>query len=352
MERRIKGLIGVLVSLLVLSAAAIAEPLKIGAILPLSGRGAGMGVSIKNGMLMAYQSLPAETRALVDLHFEDDAAESRQTVSAVQRFIAEGNVDLLVTAFSNAGNVAMPLTEKAKLPLISLAYDRGISDSKASTFTFFIDVKDLAAAAVAEAARRGYRRVAVVSTLHEGNLAMREQLVKAAQGKIKFPVLDEVQIADTDLNTHALRIKRGPAVDGVAVLMHASHLGLFVKTLRANGVRLPLFTLGNFEDRNVRDVAGASLRGQWYSATEYSAWFLPAYRKQFPKDSTYGAAYGYDLVLLLGQAALTGARRISLPAYLQSAEVSGGAFPKCTADGRNGFHFPVGIKVVGADGIE
>ena len=327
------------------------RPLQLGVILPLSGKAASVGFSIRNGMEMAYQNLPEQTRSKLVLKFDDDAADSKQTVAAVQRLISEGGADVIVTAFSNAGNAVVPITEKSSVPLLSLAYDRGISNGRKFAFTFWVDVNDLALAADKEAARRGYKRIAVVSTLHEGNRAMREQLIRSADSTLEFPFQEEVLLTDTDLNSHVLRLKAAGPADAIALLMHGGHLGLFVKSLKANGVTLPLFTLGNFEDSGVRATAGKELLGQWYSAGEYAPWFMPAYTKKFPGDSTFGAAFGYDAVLLMSQAAAAGIRREQMAAFLSEASVKGGAFTEVTADGKNGFRFPVVIKTVGEDGV-
>ncbi len=328
------------------------SPLRIGVVLPLSGKGAGVGVAIRNGMHMAYDKLPGSTRALLSMQFEDDGAEPRQSVSAVQRLLNGKNIDLIVTAFSSTGNAVVPITERANMPLISMAYDRGISDGKLNTFTFWIDVDDAAFAAVKEAEHRRYRKIAIVSSLHEGNIAMREKLMRAGAGRVDFPILEEVLLTEKDLNSHVLRIRTGPQVDGIALLMHPAHLGAFVRSLRANRVALPFFTLGGFEDKDVRIGAGNDLIGGWYSATEYSPWFLPAYREKYPKDSTFGAAFGHDAVLLLAEPALKGLRKAELSDHLRKAQVAGGAFSKVIANGKNGFSFPVVIKVVGKDGVD
>jgi ABC-type branched-subunit amino acid transport system substrate-binding protein len=328
------------------------RPLKLGAILPLTGKASTVGVSIQNGMMMAYDGLPTEIRNSFIIQFENDASESRNTVTAAQRLISEGGVDILLTALSNAGNAVVPITERAKVPLLSLAYDRKISNGKECAFTFWVDVNDLASAAINEASRRGYHRIAIASTIHEGNIAMRETLMNVAHGKVEFLLLEGVPLDETDLATHALRLRKAKSIDAVAILMHAAHLGLFAKTLRDNRITLPLFTLGNFEDQNARVSSSNALKGQWYSATNYSPWFLPDYRAKFPNDSTFGAAFGHDAVLLLAEASKGSSDRVALCNYLKSGHVSNGAISEVVSDEHNGFRFPATIKVVGEDGID
>ena len=162
--------------LLLPPAFAQSTPLRAAAIFPLTGKGASVGVSMRNGMTMAYEGLPADVKGKLELRFEDSAGESKQGVSIAQRFIAAGDTDVILSAFSNVGNAIVPITEHAGTPLLSLAYDHGISNGKSSAFTFWYDVKDVAAASVAEALKRGYRTIGVVATIHEGNIAMRNAL--------------------------------------------------------------------------------------------------------------------------------------------------------------------------------
>ena len=328
------------------------RPLRLGVILPLTGKSATVGVAVHNGMLLAHEGLPERVRKRFTLQFEDDASETRQSVAAARRLIGEGRVDAVCTAMSNTGNAVVPLTEQRQIALISLAYDRSISDGKKFAVSFWVDVNDIARAAVAEAQRRGYRRVAIVSSIHEGNIAMREALVRANQGRIEFPLVEEIQPLEVDLATHALRVKNTVKIDAVVTLLHPNHVGLFARVLRINGVAQPLFTLGNFEDRSARLDAAGALQGQWYAAVRYAPWFLPAYRRRFPQDSTYGAAFGHDAVLLLARAVEQSVARAQLAEFLRSAPLRGGAIPGVTPDGRNGFRFPLEIKVVGEDGID
>ena len=337
----------------VTAAAADGSAIKIGAILPLTGKAASVGVSVRNGMVMAYQNLPPEVRGKLLIEFEDDASEVKQAVSAAQRLMSSGQIDLLLTVFSNTGNAVKPLAERHGMPYLSLAFDRKISAGTANTFTFWVNADDLAAAAIKESERRNYKNIAVIATQHEGNIAMQEALLSAGTEHVNFPFRLEIERGEVDFNTQVARLRSaGQSLDAAAVLMHPMHLGLFVKSLRANGIGLPLFALASFEDLNVRVASGGALAGQWYAGVSYAPWFLPAYQKQFPADSTFGASFGHDAVLLAAQALRDSKDRPALIHILRTGHIADGATPGISADGRNGFKFPVGIKVVGADGLD
>ncbi len=335
-----------------LNTAAEPRPLKVGAILPLSGKAASAGKAMQNGMIMAYESLSQEVKSAFELSYDDDASESKQTAAAVRKLMADGEADAVITAFSNAGNTAVPITEAEAFPLISLALDRSITDGKKAAFRFFLDIEDLSRAAANEAARRGYRSIATITTVHEGNVAMRNGFFAAAEEKFKHPLDRDLQLSEADFNTVVVPFQSAAGIDAIGVFLHPAHCGVFIRNLRSRGVILPVFTLGGFEDSGVRAAAGDGLKGGWYAAAAYSPDFLPAYHKRFPGDSSYGAAFGHDAILILAEAAKRSIHRDSLAAYLRSAKLSGGATVSAEADGKNGFRFPVVIKTVGEDGVD
>ena len=326
-------------------------PLRLWAILPLTGKGASVGLAIQNGMTLALEDLPRAEQQMV-LRFDDDAADSKQTVGIVQRLLGSKQADVILTAFSNAGNAVVPITEAKGVPFLSLAYDRGVSEGKKYAFTFWIDVDDLARAAVIEMQRLGYRKVGLVTTEHEGNIAMRGKLVKAAETTFEFPLSEEVQLGETDFSAQILRLRRAP-VDALGLLMHGAHLGQFAKVLREQKIDVPLFTLGNFEDKGVRVSAGGALKGQWYAAPQYEDSFIRRYKERYPGDSTFGAAFGYEALRLVAQTAQSSGSDVQhIVSAFERAQLSPGAFPGVQADGRHSFRFPTTIKKVGEDGID
>ena len=65
------------------------KPLRVGAVVALSGPAALHGESIKNGLLLAADSLAAQGKK-IELVFEDDGSNSSKTVSAIQSLHARG----------------------------------------------------------------------------------------------------------------------------------------------------------------------------------------------------------------------------------------------------------------------
>lgn len=324
------------------------KQLSVGIILPLSGRAATMGNAIHNGALLALNSLDPDLRARLHVYFEDDLSEARNTVSAFRKLRIENKVEVVVTALSNAGNAIVPLSEEAGMPLIAIAVDQNISKGREQAVTIWANLDDLAAEAVAEAHRRGYKKVAMVTTLHEGNIAMRRSLVSAAGSIIELPFSEEVLPTDTDFSTIISKIGAAKDLDAIVNMLHPMQSGIFVKQAFKQGLKLPQFSLTNFEDLGVRRSAGNALDGQWYVAAKYAPTFVERYKAHYPDASLLGAAYGNDVILLLAEALKSD---LEISKYLRTVKGFSGAVETISADGNNGFRMPVAVKVVGKDGI-
>jgi ABC-type branched-subunit amino acid transport system substrate-binding protein len=327
------------------------RPLALGIILPLSGKAATMGNAIYNGSQLALKSLPPTIRSKLDVYYEDDGSESKNTVSAFQKLRAEHKIDVVVSALSNAGNAIVPLSEQAGVTLIAIAVDRNISKDKHHAVTIWASLNDLAEEAVKEAKRRGYKKVAMVTTSHEGNVAMRSAFLAAANSDIGLAVSEEVLPTETDFSTIIAKIVARNDIQAVVNLLHPIQAGVFVKQAFSRGLTLPQFCLTNFEDAGVRKSADKALLGQWYVSAKYSSDFLMQYHRDYSEASLMGAPYGHDIILLIAESLKAEADGSGVMKYLQTVKDFHGAIEGISADGHNGFKMPVTVKVVGKDGF-
>lgn len=327
------------------------DSFRVGLILPLTGRASSLGTAILNGAQLALDSLPPEVRSGLEVAVEDDGSESKNSVTAYRKLQSDRGLGIVVSALSNAGNVITPLSERDGVPHISIALDQKISKGKTRTFTFWASSEKLSAVAVPEARRRGYRNVALVTTSHEGNIAMRNALVSASGDLMTYLLSEELLPTDRDFSTVITRMKRFRNLDAVANLLHPAQAGLFFRQAWDQGLHVPQFCLANFEDLGVRQVAGSSLQGQWYVAAEYSDDFIERYTARFPKKSVMGAAYGHDAVLLIANFIARRNGGGDVVNFLRNVKGFDGAMKSLSADGQNGFQMTLEVKVVGKDGF-
>lgn len=319
-------------------------PYRIAIILPLSGRAQSVGTSQRDGMQLRLQTLTEEERKRLLLIWEDDGSETKNAVSAYNRVIEKG-VDVVISSMSNSGNALAPIAEQRRIPLIAMAFDKGISANRSFVYNFFTNVDEAARAAVEECRRRGYKRLSVAMTQHEGNIAMRAAFEQAAQGAFIANEPQSFLPQDSDFRSAIQILNREPA-DAIANFLHPSQAGLFAKQSKDLGLLLPQFSLGNFEDRFVVRASQGALQGEWYTGVDYSEDFLPSFRRSFPETSEFGASFGYDVIALLVEALHQNIPREELNAFIRRTDRRTGAARSFRFDGMGSFSFPMVIRVV------
>lgn len=112
-------------------------PFRIAAILPFSGDLANIGLAFRNGIEMALESLPPHVRSQYQVEYEDDGLQPSKSVSAFQKLIHSGKIDLLLNFSSNTSKALAPLAERNKVPFLAVASDSTISRGKKFTYNFF-----------------------------------------------------------------------------------------------------------------------------------------------------------------------------------------------------------------------
>ena len=100
------------------------EPIKIGAVLPLSGTTAFDGASAKSGAEVAVKYINANGGVLgghpIELIVEDSATDPAQATSAAEKLISRDNVVALLGAFNSSSTGAiMPIAQRYEVPLVS-----------------------------------------------------------------------------------------------------------------------------------------------------------------------------------------------------------------------------------------
>lgn len=330
-----------------------ARPLKVGVIGPLTGDAAFFGNSVKNGMELALSDLPAEQRRRLRVIYEDDAFNPAQAVSAFQKLHSVEDIDLLVNSGSGSGRALSPQVEASSIPFLAVASDQKIAADKKFVMTFWVTPQTEASAVFPEMLRRGYKRIARVSTLHDFPEAVNRYFDQANQGRITLALNDEYPTDTKEFRTCVSKIKNIKDLDAVMLVLVPGQIGIFAKQLRQQGVMLPMFGYEFFEEPAEVKISDGALVGAWYvNAANASNDFIDRYLKRFPGASLFGAGNGYDVIKLLAQAVQQAKSRDEINSYLHSVRDFNGVLGRFSAASGNSFSLPAAIKIVKTDGFE
>jgi branched-chain amino acid transport system substrate-binding protein len=92
------------------------EPIKIGAILPLTGRGASVGENIQNAITLALDKIGNKN---VKVIYQDEKGDPKEAISAYQNLRMEGIKVIIGPGFSGGVLAVAPLAEKDKVIILT-----------------------------------------------------------------------------------------------------------------------------------------------------------------------------------------------------------------------------------------
>jgi len=328
---------------------------RLGAILGLSGPGSSLGEACRNAALMARDSLPPAVREGFEIVFEDDQLISRHSVSAAKKLLENDRVDALLTFSSGSSHAAAPLAEKAGVPMVAIASDPKVVEGRSYTVNLWVSPEEEARVFLAEIRRRGLRRIARVSALHDGTLSVKRAIdrINRKKGIVEISPEREFTPETSDFRPFLARLKRAEGVEAIHINLFFGQAGLFARQAREMGISTPFISIEVFEDREEVKSSNGALIGQWYvNADDPSGAFVKEYLERFPGASLYTAANCHDAVMILGRGVEQGLSREGINRRLHTLKDFSGALGVYSATGDNRFSMPAAVKVVTPSGFE
>lgn len=344
----IKNIIFVISILFTISSAGHAErkQIAIGVILGLTGPAASFAQACKNGIELAYNSLPPEERARIKIIYEDDALESKKSVSAAQKLITINKVDALIAWSSGTGLSIAPIAEANKIPLIAIASDPAVKKDKKYTFIYWTTPEEEAATLLPCMTKQGHRKIGFVTLVHPGALAVRDGLKNLMSKSPEYNVVfDEEVIADSkDFLSVLAKIKsKKGEYDSIVPTLFPGQLALFLKQLKQSGITEPLYGFETYDDVTEIKASGGAMRGVIFATSARpEPWFLEKYSKAYPNISSYTADSGYDILNLLLKALASP----SAVTFLETVKDYPGASGVSSSTNDHRFKLPSGLRRV------
>ncbi|MBX7143018.1 MAG: ABC transporter substrate-binding protein [Oligoflexia bacterium] len=325
---------------------ALAESARIGVIAPLTGDAAGWGETFKSAYKLHQDDAAARGLSSIQVLWEDDQATPTNTIAAFRKLAAQ-DVLLVVTLSAAPSNAVAPLAEQLKIPLVAVSVDPQASRGRKWVVNFWLTPEAGAHALAGEVRRKGYHRVARVSTMHEGILAVNHAFDKEIGAELEM-LLDQEFAPDVrDFRTVVARIKALRGLDALGIFMMPGQSGLCAKQLRAAGVTAPFFTNAAASTKGETTAAQGALAGVSYYDSTVDPSFLLRFQQKFPGVSSFGAAIAYDLFNMIsmtpGSQPLT---RDEMNLYLHNIKDYSGASGTFSATSDGTFTLPATIKTL------
>jgi len=270
-----------------------ASPIKIGVVVATTGPAALLGSSFLKAVQMAEEDLKGTTHRY-DLVIEQIASADKAE-PAIAKLINVDKVDALIVGFSMSGEIAKSYATAAKIPLFCICSVGSLGD-ELYTFTIMPIAEDEATRWVAEARRRGIKRIALLTQDYPSvDNHVRMLKVEAAKFGIAFVSENRFEAKTTDFRARIAAAKR-TSPDLYFVEAFNPALDILGQQLRDAGIH------------NEASVVAFSLsekqslfEGGWYTDSYVSPQFKARLDRRYPgvRLVTHMMPYAYDSFRML-----------------------------------------------------
>jgi branched-chain amino acid transport system substrate-binding protein len=301
------------------------KPLKIGAILPLSGPAAIWGESIMNGMELAKQDLNKQGIS-VDVVYEDSRASPSDGLTAYTKLADIDRADIIFSAFSRVSIPLIPLAEEDNIPLImTVVAADGVAEKSPYAFRIYSTASGYAEPHFHSVLGKGYREIAILSINDEyGNSVSNKIKELAYQYEIEVVTEEKFEPGNTDFRSSLTKIKEMDP-DGVLIIAAVPpEIISSITQIKEMGIESDVFESSvALSVKSIRESLGESSDGVYTLAFPFTLDktgqdFKKDYKKEYGTDPLFSSAFGYDMTMIAAKASggrsLTGkelVRRIS-----------------------------------------
>jgi branched-chain amino acid transport system substrate-binding protein len=231
----------------------------IGVVQPLTGPASGLGIPVKNGIMIWPKTIAGETLKVVVL---DDATDPTTGVKDAQRLVTEDKADVIVG--SSATPVAIPMadvTAEAGTPQISTA-PAGLPPGKDKWFFRLPQSNDVMAfAVVAHMKKQNVKTVGFLGyTDAYGELWLKALTAEAAKNGIKIVATERFARADTSVTGQVLKLTSANP-DAILIVASGSGAGMPQKAVMERGYKGKVYQTHAAATQDLMRTAGKDAEG-------------------------------------------------------------------------------------------
>ncbi|MDP3514645.1 MAG: ABC transporter substrate-binding protein [Sulfuritalea sp.] len=296
-----------------------ADPIKIGAVLSVTGPAAFLGDPQLKTLQLYVEKINKEGGILgrqLQLFHYDDGSDAAKANGFAKRLVDDDKVDVIVGGSNTGSTMSMiPVVEKAEVPFMSMG-GAVVVVEPVKKWVFKTPHTDRMAAEKIfdDMKKRGLTKVALLSeTSGFGASGKKESEIMATKMGITFVANETYGPKDTDMTPQLTKIKNTAGVQAVLVFGFGQGPAIVTKNYKQLGIALPLYHTHGVASEEFIKLAGAAAEGarlpspallvaEKLAASDSQKGVVMAYRKaymdRFKEDvSTFGG-YGYDGLMI------------------------------------------------------
>lgn len=321
--------------------------LTIGLILPLTGPAAFYGEHVKNGALLAYESMSAEAKSHYNLVFEDDQFDARMALTAYQKLRAEKNIDVVVLFGSQSGHSVIPAASRDKVLSLIFTVDPKVTAGRQGAYRLALEADTQAVLLEREFQKHRYKRFALLGTTHEAMLqytsTMRAEILKNG-GEVVYDT--EFTKGETDFKAALLAIQQKKA-DAVVVALLPPSLANFAKQKKQFDLSIPFYGFAQVENVPEIQASHGALDGVMFSGLALDEKFREKFFNRFHDEAGSFAGYSFEFMNQLEEARLAGASSTEgIDRYFASKKSYHGCFGPFVRRDDNSYDIPASLLII------
>jgi len=286
------------------------EPIKIGAIVSITGAGAGLGVPERNGMLLAEKTINAKggiNGRPLKLLIEDDASNPDTALTKANGLLFTEKVIGLLGPSLTASTVAVGgVTHPSKIPQIAFTGIGTPIEKERKCVMHVPPPQRLNAQALLEYVK--FLKATKVGVLHDagyGNAVMAELKQLIEQYGVKFVAVEKFEVGATDTTTQAAKVK---AAQPEVLLIIATSATPFrnAKQLQMTQPVIAAFGSSSYEYVSAMGSAADNITFAEFVIGEdplpHQKAFVDLYKQTYNSTAKNFEAIGWDAVHIMAQA--------------------------------------------------
>lgn len=289
------------------------EPLRIVALLPLTGTSSDIGKWQQQGIELAKLQLNADrpSAKAVTVIYEDTASDVKTGISSFEKTSETAAANAYLISLSSVANALAPRFVSRREPALLLAVSLPkISQRSENYFRFNLGSEQEAEHMANYIKSTTLKRIAVLYINDEFGQGARETFLGKIQDKnINIVYDDSYQKNQTDFRSVVLRLTRFQP-DAVYVIGYVKSSILLIKQMREQGLKSQVFANMALSVPAFQRLGGASLDGTVFTVTDFrldstapqTQMFIKKYQDSYRDSPSFFAAFAYDSLITLAKA--------------------------------------------------
>lgn len=293
------------------------DEVKVGTIVPLTGKVASFGQSAKEGVLLAEKQINdagGVKGKKVKFLVEDDQGDQNVALNVFNKLVDQENVDVILGPLTSAPTLAIsPKAGVSKVPMLTPAATEPTVTKIGNGYVFrgcYID--SFQGEAMSKFSKETLKQETVAILYNIGSdfsKGIAESFKKDFEKRGgKVVAFESYNNDDKDFNAQLTKIK-GTNADGLFLPDYYNVVGLIAKQAKNIGVKSTLIGVDGWESDELFSIAGDSINGSYhinhffaYDKEETVAKFVKEYEELYKRKPDTLAALFYDGAMTVAKA--------------------------------------------------